>query len=312
MPLRICAIDVGTHSTRSLTCDVREDGRWEEVDRGLRVTAMGKGLAREGRIRPEAALRAADAIGEFARRARIKGAARILAQGTMALRSASNSAEIIAIMEERAGLPVSIISGREEAELTYSGAAKALGKEEDEITIVDVGGGSTEVVWRSGGAGPRPVSFDTGCLTLTDRFLSSDPPSPEERERMEESISLSLAEALPLPRHIPSELVGAGGTITTAAAIELRMAEYDGARVHGMRMDLEKIAATYRRLAGMPLAERENVTGLMKERAPVIVAGLAVVKGLMEYLGAGRITVSDYGILLGTIMKAFRDEGFPV
>ncbi|MDP8248070.1 MAG: hypothetical protein P9M00_08020 [Candidatus Tritonobacter lacicola] len=308
MPIRICAIDVGTHSTRFLTCDVVDGERWRAVDRGLKVTALGRGLSQEGRIFPGAAAISAKAIRSFAQRARDAGAVHIRANGTMALRSAANSGDIIALMEEEAGIPIHIISGLEEAELTYSGVTRALRIESENAAVIDIGGGSTEIVWKPGEKGPDIISCETGCLTLTDRFLVSDPPAPSEIKRMENSIYRTLAAALPHRELLPSSLAGAGGTITTAAAIELGMKKYDGSRIHGMRISREQVKNSYERLVRMKLTERETVPGLMKERAPVIAAGLAIVSGIMDRLDSEALTVSDYGILLGAIMKIFEEE----
>jgi exopolyphosphatase/guanosine-5'-triphosphate,3'-diphosphate pyrophosphatase len=295
---RVAAVDLGTNSTRLLVADV-EDGRVEELDRETVITRLGEGVDRRRRLLPEPIARVRNTLVDFRRRAEALGAERTLLVATSAVRDAENGEAFLGEIEWSYGFDTELLSGDEEAAMTLRGVS--VGRElEPGTLILDVGGGSTELTLPD-----FRVSLDVGSVRLTERFLANDPPTAEELEACREAVRAVLPELD--VRHA----IGVAGTITTIAALEL--GGYDRDRVHGYRIAREDAERQLERLAGLPLAERRELPGLEPARAPVIVAGVAIVAEALRSFDLDELEVSENDILTGAALAAAelpeREEG---
>ena len=301
---RYAAIDIGTVTCRMLVVDVGESGL-HELTREYAITNLGEGVDATGELKPEAAERVVRAIDGFlAVRDSLSTpdhpVIRTVAVATSAARDARNAADFAARLRER-GIELSVIPGAREAALSFSGASIDFSGER--LMVVDVGGGSTEVVMGMGGAEPVCAhSFNVGCRRVTEKFLASDPPAPEElararawiREQMASWFADQAKEAASLER-----VVAVAGTATTVVSIRDRMETYDSTRVHKARVSRQELLEVYERLAALPLSARKNVVGLDPKRAPVMVAGLLILLEVLDFAGIDAFTVSETDILHG-------------
>ena len=301
---RYAAIDIGTVTCRMLVVDVGESGL-HELTREYVITNLGEGVDATGELKPEAIDRVVRAIDGFlAVRDSLSTpdhpVIRTVAVATSAARDARNAADFAARLRER-GIELSVIPGSREAALSFSGASIDFSGER--LMVVDVGGGSTEVVMGVGGAEPVCAhSFNVGCRRVTEKFLASDPPAPEELARARAWIHEKMAswfaeeskEAADLER-----VVAVAGTATTVVSIRDRMETYDSSRVHKARVSRQELLEVYERLAALPLSERKQVMGLDPKRAPVMVAGLLILLEVLDFAGVDAFTVSETDILHG-------------
>lgn len=310
---RYAAIDIGTVTCRMLVVDVGESGL-HELTREYAITNLGEGVDATGELKPEAMERVVRAIDGFlAVRDSLSTpdhpVVRTVAVATSAARDARNAADFAARLRER-GIELSVIPGAREAALSFSGASIDFSGER--LMVVDVGGGSTEVVMGVGGADPVCAhSFNVGCRRVTEKFLASDPPAPEELARARAWIHEKMAswfaeqskEAANLER-----VVAVAGTATTVVSIRDRMEAYDSSRVHKARVSRQELLEVYERLAALPLSARKKVVGLDPKRAPVMVAGLLILLEVLDFAGIDAFTVSETDILHG-ITLAVSHEG---
>ena len=301
---RYAAIDIGTVTCRMLVVAVGESGL-HELTREFAITNVGEGVDATGELKPEAMERVVRAIDGFlAVRDSLSTpdhpVIRTVAVATSAARDARNDADYAARLRER-GIELSVIPGDREAALSFSGASIDFLRER--LMVVDVGGGSTEVVMGMGGVEPVCAhSFNVGCRRVTEKFLASDPPAPEELARARAWIHEKMAswfaeqskEAADLER-----VVAVAGTATTVVSIRDRMEAYDSSRVHKARVSRQDLLEVYERLAALPLSERKQVVGLDPKRAPVMVAGLLILLEVLDFAGVDAFTVSETDILHG-------------
>jgi exopolyphosphatase/guanosine-5'-triphosphate,3'-diphosphate pyrophosphatase len=290
------ALDIGTHTVLASVARAA-DGRLEVLDNRQWFARLGEGVRTSGLLRPEAMARALGALAE-ARELAGRHGARIAAVATRACRDARNAEEFLRPAGEVLGVPVEVVAGEREAELTFRGAASDLGLRERAVWA-DVGGGSTELITAEGARPERAVSTSLGAVALTEGLLRSDPYAAGELAAVREEVRRQLA-GVELPR--VRFVVGIGGTATTLAAVERGLAVYDGAQVHGYRLARAALATRLAALAAMPLAARARVAGLAPERAPVIVAGGLVLDELLAATGAGELVVSDRGVRHGVLL----------
>ena len=301
---RYAAIDIGTVTCRMLVVDADESGL-RELTREYAITNLGEGVDATGELKPEAIDRVVRAIDGFlAVRDSLSTpdhpVVRTVAVATSAARDARNAADFAARLRER-GIELSVIPGSREAALSFSGASIDFPGER--LMVVDVGGGSTEVVMGTGGAEPLCAhSFNVGCRRVTEKFLASDPPALEElararawiREQMASWFADQAKEAALLER-----VVAVAGTATTVVSIRERMETYDSSRVHKALVSRQDLLEVYERLAVLPLSGRMQVVGLDPKRAPVMVAGLLILLEVLDFAGIDAFTVSETDILHG-------------
>ncbi len=295
-PLRVAAIDLGTNSTRLLVADVAGDGL-EEVVRRLTITRLGEGVDKRRRLLPLPVARVRNCLADYRRELEALGAERALAIATSAVRDAENGEAFLGEIEWSYGFTTRLLDGAEEAALMTKGVLA--GREAiDDTLIVDIGGGSTELVLVSGGGPKASTSLDIGCVRVTERFLQSDPPSGPEL-----AAAAAYVRAL-LPALEPRQAIGVAGTITTLAALDLGLDRYDPLRTHGHRIRRGSVEQQLERLAALTTAERAGVAGIEPGRAPVIVAGLVVLREALDAYGLDEIEASERDILDGAALEA--------
>jgi exopolyphosphatase/guanosine-5'-triphosphate,3'-diphosphate pyrophosphatase len=291
--VRVAAVDLGTNTTRLLVADVDDDGRVEAVVRREAITRLGESVDRRRILLPTAIARVRNVLVDYRREAESLGAERVLAVGTSAVRDADNGEAFLGEVEWSYAFTTRLLSGEEEARLTLEGVASD-GPLAPRTLVVDIGGGSTELVVAGDPEDETRLSTEAGSVRLTERFLHSDPPHGEELAACEAHVR-SL-----LPRLAIDHAIGVAGTVATAAKIERAGA----LSVHGDRLSRERVGELLDRLAALPLAERERVHGLVSARAPVIVAGLVVLHEILVYYDIAELSVSERDLLDGVALAA--------
>ena len=302
--MRVAAVDIGTNSTRLLIAEVAHERLVTELDRRTEITRLGEGVDATGRLSKAAVDRVLDVCATYRDAIDAKGAARIVAIMTSAVRDAANGDEFAQQLRTRFGFQPETLSGEREARLTYRGATSWRGHEEP-LLVIDIGGGSTELVIGAREEVEFHVSTQIGAVRFTERYLRSDPPSAEElvacREAVRTGIKLEVPERV---RRRPVGGIAVAGTPTSFAAVELELEPYDRERVHGHRLTRDSCERIIDRLAALPLAERRRVPGLHPDRAPTIVAGVVILVEAMRAFGLEEITVSEHDILYGAAINA--------
>ena len=297
--MRVGAVDLGTNSTRLLVADAHGE-ELEEVERLLEITRLGDRVDTDGRLSDAAMERVHGALDRYAARAAELGTERVRATATSAVRDAANGREFLAEVGRRHGFETRLLSGREEAELTYRGVTSRLAAGPGTL-VCDIGGGSTELVLGGPDGVVDAISLDIGCVRMSERCLHGDPPSAAELAALRRAVAEILPEAL---TSAVRTLVGVAGTITTLAAIDLDLEHEVPELVDGHRLTRSTVEALLERLAALPLAERRSVRGLMPERTPTIVAGTAIAAEVMRATGAETMVVSERDILHGAALAA--------
>ena len=300
--MRVAAVDLGTNSTRMLVADVT-DGRVDEVVRRLRITRLGEGVDERRRLLPLPIARVRNVLTDYRREADELGAQRVLAVATSAVRDAENGEAFLGEIEWSYGFDTRLVDGNDEALLTFRGVNTGRPPNGPAL-IVDIGGGSTEVVVGGAAGVDFRASLDVGCVRLTERFLRRDPPHDDELAAAGAAVRDLLAANVPRALASAPTAVGVAGTVTALAALDLRLDDYDAERIHGHRMAARAVDEQLRRLAAMPLDERRRVRGLEPDRAPVIVAGAVVLRELLAYFGLDALEVSERDILDGIALEA--------
>ncbi len=297
---RVAVIDVGTNSARLLVADV-EGKRVRQVERRSTVTRLGRGVDLSGRLAAEAIEDACRAIGGYLEVVRENGVERPEVIATSAVRDAENGDAFVAELRERFALRARVLDGEEEARLTYLGAGSEMLLEVPTL-VVDIGGGSTELIVGSGEKIAFHTSLQAGVVRHTERHIASDPPSVVELEALAADVR-GLIEAAAGEAPDPQQGVAVAGTPTSLAAIEMELEPYDPARVHDHVLALPCIQRMLSQLASTPLAERREIAGMHPERAPTIVAGVVILVETMRAFGLAEITVSEHDILYGTAIS---------
>jgi exopolyphosphatase/guanosine-5'-triphosphate,3'-diphosphate pyrophosphatase len=297
---RVAAIDCGTNSVRLL---VSEDGR-STLERLMRITRLGQGVDRSGRLDPDAIDRTVAVLREYRDVMDRFGVDRVRMTATSAARDAANRDDFFAAAEAAVGVRPELLSGEEEGRLSFLGATAELDPADGPFLVFDIGGGSTEFTYGTTES-EATVSTDMGCVRITEAWLHGDPPSAVELSQALSIIGIHLDDVV---REIPqateaATYVGLAGTVSTAAAVELGLATYDRDRIHHSRLSKAAVEDVFRTLATEPLAERIHNPGLERERADVIVGGMCVFVGVMRRLGIAECLVSESDILDGLAMS---------
>jgi exopolyphosphatase/guanosine-5'-triphosphate,3'-diphosphate pyrophosphatase len=298
---RVAVIDIGTNSTRLLVADVN-GGRVSPLDRRSTVTRLGRGVDLSGHLSAEAIEDVCAAIGDYVGILQELGAETVDAIATSAVRDADNGSAFIAELRERFALSARVLDGEEEARATYLGATSEALPTEPTV-VVDIGGGSTELVVGAGSEISFHDSLQAGVVRHTERCFSHDPPTAEEMEALAADVR-GLIEASLGAGVEASQGIAVAGTPTSLAAVEMELELYDPTRVHGHVLALPSIQRMLSGLASVPLAERVEIPGLHPDRAPTIVAGIVILIETMRAFGLERIAVSEHDILYGTALGA--------
>jgi len=306
-PQRVAVIDAGSNSTRLLIADI--DGGVVEVERQSRVTRLGRGVDLSGQLSDEAIEAACAAIADYVSICRDAGVERPAAIATSAVRDASNGDAFVAELRERFALSTRVLDGEEEARLTYRGATAERAPTEPTL-VIDIGGGSTELIVGTGEEIGFHASLQAGVVRHTERHVSADPPTTVELEALATDVrNLIEAARAGHDEAAASAGIAVAGTPTSLAAVELGLEPYDPARVHGHVLSLETIQHLLSRLASAPLAERIAIPGLHRDRAPTIIAGVVILVEAMRAFGLDRIQVSEHDILYGMALEAASQHG---
>jgi exopolyphosphatase/guanosine-5'-triphosphate,3'-diphosphate pyrophosphatase len=296
----VAAIDCGTNSTRLLVASA--DGA--TLDRRMRITRLGQGVDATGRLAPEAIERTVAVLGEYRRVMEDHGVDRVRMTATSAARDAENRDDFFAVAEAVIGTRPELLTGDEEARLSFLGAVHDLDPADGPFLVVDIGGGSTE--FAVGTTRPEGViSVDIGCVRVTEKFLHSDPPSAME---LSQALSVVRDYLDDVARDVPAakdarQLVGLAGTVTTVAAVEQGLPEYDRDRIHHFVLTREAAEDVFRTLATERRADRIHNPGLEPGRADVIVGGTAILVAIMRYFEHPTCLVSEADILDGLALS---------
>jgi exopolyphosphatase / guanosine-5'-triphosphate,3'-diphosphate pyrophosphatase len=299
--MRVAVVDLGTNSTRLLVADV-DRGVVSEAERLLEITRLGEGVDASGSLNATAIGRVLDCLDGYAGRADALGAELRIAVATSAVRDAANRDDLLEPIE-RLGFAARVLTGEEEAALTFAGVASDL-RTDGAVAVIDVGGGSTEVVLATDGRVHWSRSYAAGCVRMAERHLGGGGVSAAALARCRadlDSILSGLADAVEQPL---ARGVAVAGTATTAAAIDLGCDGYDAERIHGHLVSRQTMADQLSMLAPLEIEERIRVPGLEPDRAPVICAGLTVLGAVLDRLDLEEIIVSERDILHGAALQA--------
>jgi exopolyphosphatase/guanosine-5'-triphosphate,3'-diphosphate pyrophosphatase len=301
---RVAVVDIGTNSTRLLVAEV--DASVRELGRDSIVTRLGEGVDATGRLGEEPQRRVFAALDRYVAIIRAHRAEQRHAVMTSAVRDAANGAEFAAAVRERYGLEGRTLSGDEEARLTFLGATAARDRSDPTpLLVIDIGGGSTELVVGAGADVDFHVSLQTGVVRHTERHIHHDPPEPTELDAIAAEVRAAIEAAVPAAvRERAGAAVAVAGTATSAAAIDLALDPYDPDRVEGHRIALARLEAIGGALAAIPLAERRAVTGLHPDRAPTIVAGTILLREVLRAFGLDAVWISERDILWGVALDS--------
>ena len=300
--MRLAALDVGTNSTRLLVGDVEDGVIVAEHAREMVITRLGKGVDRSGRFDPAALRRTLEVLAGYAEVCRRLGVERRRLVATSATRDAADRQVFLDGVRDLLGVEAEVLSGRAEAAAAYRGATAGLAGDRPTL-VVDIGGGSTELIYGDGTTSRAMVSLDIGCVRLFERHLHTDPPTAAEVAALRADAAAHLdrvGEVLD-PR-AAERVVGVAGTVTTVAAIALGLEAYDPRRIHRATVDAAGIAATAGKLAAMTVAERAALPVMAKGREDVIAAGALLLDELVRKLQIQQVVASEADILDGVLL----------
>jgi exopolyphosphatase/guanosine-5'-triphosphate,3'-diphosphate pyrophosphatase len=303
--MRLTAIDIGTNTILTLIADFSPDGKLAVLRDEHVIARLGKGVDENRAITPETIERTLGYLSSFRDLSDQLGSDRIVACGTSALRDAKNGREFINAVRQKLGFEITVLNGDEEAELTYLGAVSEFLRpgERQYFGVLDIGGGSTELVSGAGETVERTQSLDVGSVRLTERILKTSPPSSLAMNQALNEIRAQVASLSSLPSH--TRLIGVAGTLTTLAAMDLQLSAYDSTRVSGHELTVEAIQEIFNHLRIRSVEEILGYPQVLPGRADVLLAGILILLEVVKRLNADRITVSDRGLRYGIAMREF-------
>jgi len=322
-PRRLAAIDVGTNSLRLIVVEASPDGSYRLIDDEKAITRLGRGFYESGTLQPQTMLESAVTIARMRGIAEGYGVDRLRVVGTSAVREASNQAEFLALVKEKAGLDLEVISAEDEAKLAYMSVDHAFDIGRIGVAVVDIGGGSTEIVLSSSGVVEAVATLRLGAVRLTERYgpgddsLSSRDAGKKAHRQgfgaMRRHVREMLEEELGRPPFVPQMMFGTGGTFTTLAAISMHRGQGRSESdllpftVRGYEMQRSEVRHLLDWLRGMPVRARARVPGMSPDRAEIIVAGLTIAESVMKQLGVNALRIHDRGIRDGIILEMIRE-----
>ncbi|MFG3703849.1 exopolyphosphatase [Micromonospora sp. NPDC047670] len=313
----MAAIDCGTNSIRLLVADLPDPSAGPEaplvdLSRRMEIVRLGQGVDRTGRLAPEAIERTRVALASYAAEIEKLGAERIRMCATSASRDASNAADFREMVERTLGVGPEVVTGDEEARLSFTGAVRGLPADAREpYLVIDIGGGSTEFVvgTRAGGV-EAAISMDIGCVRMTERHLHGDPPGLDEVAAAQADIAVAVDRALEaVPGRQAATLVGLAGSVTTVVAIAQGLQEYDPDRIHHARVSYGAVADVTADLLGKSREQRLAIPVMHPGRADVIGAGALVLRVIMERSGMDSVVASEHDILDGIAWSLAQPAG---
>jgi exopolyphosphatase/guanosine-5'-triphosphate,3'-diphosphate pyrophosphatase len=302
--VRVAVVDIGSNSTRLLIADVESGRVIDELERRTTITRLGAGVDKQGRLQEEAMGRVFKALDEYREAIDRHGVDEAIAVLTSAVRDAANGQEFAETVKGRYGLTPHVLSGDEEAGLTFRGATSERPPDDTQPTLVfDIGGGSTELVIGSGHEPTFHVSTQAGVVRQTERHIETDPPTAAELEELARDVREILAAGVPQEhRRAVRHAIGVAGTATSLAAISEKLEPYDPKKVHGYVISRAECERILELVAALPLERRREVPGLHPDRAPTIVAGVIILIEILELFALHEVEISEHDILRGAAL----------
>jgi len=290
--MRVAVIDIGTNSTRLLIADVNQQKEVKSLHTDLATTRLGKGIG-TAKLMPLAISNTVAVIDDFLKTIPDWQVEKVVITATSAVRNAVNREDFLSAVFERTGFVVKVLPGAEEALLSYQGALSSFhtGIDSQNMVIMDLGGGSTEFTWKSSGR-LYCRSVEVGAVRATEGNFTD-----------EEILSLLVSPLNEIRKFSPAELIGVGGTVTTIASISLSLRVYNPSLVHGFDLSAGQVEKTLSLLSSLSLEQRRCLPGLQPERADVIIAGVRIVKQVLNYLKLPRLKVSEADLLYGLAIR---------
>lgn len=296
--MRAAAIDIGTNSCRLLIAEKKSDDNFDILNRKLEITRLGEGVDQNRLLKEEAVNRVFKALKKYKKTINKFQVDKVRVVGTSALRDVENS-YLLSDKISDLGLELEIISGEKEAELNYLGAVSNL---DENFLLIDIGGGSTEFIWPDT-SDINFKSLDIGCVRMTEKFIS-DPKkkmSLLELKKLENYVENLLKQKLNLNKKF--KVKGVGGTITTVAAIKLGLENYDSSKIENLKLEYFELENIINKLAELDLDARKKIKGLQPKRADIIIAGLIILKTVLNYINIQELYVSDHDLLYGLLKQ---------
>jgi exopolyphosphatase/guanosine-5'-triphosphate,3'-diphosphate pyrophosphatase len=301
--VRVAVVDIGTNSTRLLIADVAPGGALAELHRESTVTRLGDRVDASGRLSQVAMQRVFDTLARYRARIDEHGATATTAVLTSAVRDAANGAEFTARVRDGYDLDARTIGGDEEAALTFAGATSERPEDQEPLAVVDIGGGSTEFVIGRDGVVDFHVSTQAGVVRQTERHIRTDPAQRSDVDALRAEVAQIIATHVPASRKASvHQAIAVAGTATSCAAIELELDPYDPTKVHGHTLTRATTQRILDRLIPLTNDERRAITGLHPDRAPTIVAGVAMLLEVFDAFGLAQLEVSEHDILRGAAL----------
>ena len=300
---RYAVIDIGTNSVKFNISERRDDGTWLTIVDRAEITRLGEGLEKTGDIGSDAMERTVSAICAMVEEARKTDVAKIAAVGTMGMRTAHNSQQFIDAVGQRCGVKIEVISGDEEGRLAYIAVKSGLGLAEGSLAIFDTGGGSSQFTFGHGAVVQERFSVNVGAVRYTEKYGL---PGVVSSDQLQSALSAIAADLARLDgRASPDALVGMGGAITNIAAVKHSLAKYDPNVIQGSVIDRAEVVRQIELYRSKSLDDRRTIIGLQPKRADVILAGVCIVKTVMDKLQKDTLSVSDRGLRHGLLIDRF-------
>jgi exopolyphosphatase/guanosine-5'-triphosphate,3'-diphosphate pyrophosphatase len=307
---RIAAIDIGTNSIRCLIAEASHDGKFKILDDEKATVRLGEKLTMTGVISNEASQRALEAIRRFRKLVTGLNVEAVEAVATSAVRTADNGKELVALLSDELGHEIRVISGEEEAELTAESALSNFDMYGKRSAMVDIGGGSVEIVLACGNHVEEFYSLDLGAVVMTERFLKSDPVTENELLKLQSHIRKTLKRTFEGKKLSVDSVVGSGGTLTALGYMAMQMRKDNYVSIHGYEVLRSEVVHLLAMLIRKDLKGRRTIPGLNQDRADIIIAGIILIDELMRFLDANRVLVNERGIREGLLIKAIKRLGF--
>ncbi|HEY1458221.1 MAG TPA: Ppx/GppA family phosphatase [Solirubrobacteraceae bacterium] len=302
--MRVAAVDIGTNSTRLLIADIGANGTVQELLRRSEVTRLGDRVDSDGRLTEQAIERTCAVLGSYREAIDEHSCKANLAVLTSAVRDASNGQEFQQHIRELYELDTRVLSGDEEAQLTFLGAMSDRELTVEPTVVIDIGGGSTEFIVGHDHTAGFHASLQAGVVRMSERHINSDPPTPHELQSLARETRAIFLEGLPPAERAPVlRGIAVAGTATATAAIDQELEPYDPKRVHGYPLLLGTVELLLARLADMTEEQRRNVAGLHPDRAPTILAGMILLSEAMRAFELDQVEASEHDILYGAVLR---------
>jgi len=306
---RIAAIDIGSNSIRCIIAEASTDGKFKILDDEKATVRLGEKLAMTGVISDAASTRAVEAIRRFRKLVTGFNVEAVEAVATSAVRTAANGKQLVALLSEELGHEIKVISGEEEAELTAASSLSNFDMYGKRYAMVDIGGGSVEIVMACGNHVEEFYSLDLGAVVMTDRFLSSDPIAEGELNKLQRHIRASIKRTFSGKRVSVDSLIGSGGTLTALGYMAMQMRKDNYVSIHGYEVLRSEVVHLLAMLIRKDLKGRRSIAGLNQDRADIIVAGMVLIDELMRFFDANRVLVNERGIREGLLIRAMKRLG---